>query len=287
MVGRFSAGALLALAAITGPVSARSTIDFDDGDVGNWAGSDSGPRLPGYLQCVPYARQVSGIQIYGDARTWWNQAEGRYARGHTPRIGAVMAFRPYGAMRLGHVAAVSDILDSRTVLLRHANWSPINGRRGQIENDVRAIDVSPNNDWSQVRVWYAPIQALGGTSWPVEGFIYNRKPDGSTPLQSGGPAQLVRAQPYKQLPGTDGLETVQLLSATSYTATTASRTPVIRAMSYKAPPAATAANDAQLVRATPYKTQPGQTQANQAARTDPRMAMGTDPIGDILARRSR
>ena len=30
-----------------------------------------------YLQCVPYARQVSGIQIYGDAWTWWDQAEGR------------------------------------------------------------------------------------------------------------------------------------------------------------------------------------------------------------------
>lgn len=283
MVGRFSAGALLALAAITGPVSARSTIDFDDGDVGSWAGSDSGPRLPGYLQCVPYARQVSGIQIYGDARTWWGQAEGRYARGHTPRIGAVMAFRPYGNMRLGHVAAVSDILDSRTVLLRHANWSPINGRRGQIENDVRAIDVSPNNDWSQVRVWYAPIQALGGTSWPVEGFIYNRKPDGSTPrLQDIGPSQLVRAQPYKQLPGTGGLETVQLLSATSYTPSAGSRAPVIRAMSYKAPPASAAAERVELVRATPYKVQPG-----QAVRSDGQMAMGSDPIGDILARRSR
>jgi surface antigen len=170
MVGRFKAGALLALAAVAGPVAARATIDYD-GD----AGGDSGSvRLPPYLQCVPYARQVSGIRIYGDAHTWWDQAEGRYARGHRPRIGAVMAFRPYGNMRLGHVAAVSRILDSRTVLLKHANWSPINGRRGQIEDDVRAIDVSPDNDWSEVRVWYAPIGAMGGTHWPLDGFIYNR-----------------------------------------------------------------------------------------------------------------
>lgn len=133
---------------------------------------DSGADAQPYLQCVPYARQVSGIQIYGDAWTWWNQAAGRYARGHTPRVGAVMAFQPYGNMTLGHVAAVSAVIDSRTVLLRHANWSPIGGRRGQIENDVEAVDVSPYNDWSQVRVWYEPIQSLGATAWPVAGFIY-------------------------------------------------------------------------------------------------------------------
>lgn len=131
-------------------------------------------RLPPYLQCVPYARQVSGIAIYGDARTWWGQAAGRYERGDRPRVGAVMAFKPHGNMRLGHVAAVSRIIDSRTVLLRHANWSPINGRRGQIEDDVRAIDVSAVNDWSAVRVWYGPIEAIGSTAWPVAGFIYNR-----------------------------------------------------------------------------------------------------------------
>jgi hypothetical protein len=28
-----------------------------------------------------------------------------------------------------------------------------------------------------VRVWYAPIQGLGTTHWPLDGFIYNRKPD--------------------------------------------------------------------------------------------------------------
>lgn len=132
-------------------------------------------ELPAYLECVPYARQVSGIQIYGDAWTWWDQAEGRYARGRSPKVGAVMHFQPHGNMRLGHVAAVSRVIDSRTVLLRHANWSPIEGRRGQVEDDVRAIDVSAANDWSEVRVWYAPLGDLGTTAWPVSGFIY---PDG-------------------------------------------------------------------------------------------------------------
>jgi len=157
------AGLLVALCA---PALADTIVD---GDRVLGGGSSN---LPPYLQCVPYARTVSGISIYGDARTWWDQAEGRYARGYRPRVGAVMTFKPYGRMELGHVAAVSRIINSRTVLLRHANWSPINGRRGQIEDNVEAVDVSPDNDWSEVRVWFAPIEGLGSTHWPVQGFIY-------------------------------------------------------------------------------------------------------------------
>jgi surface antigen len=156
------------------------------------------PLAP-HLQCVPFAREVTGIQIYGDAFTWWSQAEGRYARGNAPRAGAVMAFRPHGSMKLGHVAAVSRVLDSRTVLLTHANWSPIEGRRGQIERDVRAVDVSQLNDWSEVRVWYGPINDLGTTVYPVEGFIYQeRSAPALAPLPPAQPprdviAEIIRA----------------------------------------------------------------------------------------------
>jgi surface antigen len=164
------AGAALAFLAV--PAGARVAL-VDDRATVTGGGSAS---LPPYLQCVPYARQVSGIKIFGDAHTWWGQAAGKYARGYTPKVGAVMAFRPSGNSRLGHVAAVSRIVDERTILIRHSNWSPINGRRGQIEDNVRVIDVSPANDWSAVRVWYAPIQSLGGGHWPVQGFIYPERP---------------------------------------------------------------------------------------------------------------
>ncbi|MEM6476880.1 MAG: CHAP domain-containing protein [Pseudomonadota bacterium] len=148
-----------------------------------------------YLQCVPYARQLSGVQIYGNANTWWGQAKGRYARGSTPRKGAVMVFKPHRNMRLGHVAYVSEVVDSRTVRLSHSNWSEINGRRGQIERNVPAIDVSPNNDWSEVRVWYHSIQAPGGTHWPLNGFIYNAKAgavaaEPAKPVIASGPTRL-------------------------------------------------------------------------------------------------
>jgi surface antigen len=126
------------------------------------------------LQCVPYARQISGIEIRGNALTWWGQAAGRYARGNTPQVGAVMAFKPTRAMRIGHVAMVSKIVSDREVLISHSNWSRINGRRGQIENNVRAIDVSEKGDWSKVRVWYAPLGDLGTSSYPLYGFIYNK-----------------------------------------------------------------------------------------------------------------
>jgi CHAP domain len=124
------------------------------------------------LQCVPYARALSGVEIRGDAHTWWGQADGKYDRGNAPKVGAVLAFPPHGKMRLGHVAAVRRVVDDRTIIISHANWSTIGGVRGHIEEDVRAVDVSDAGDWSRVRVWYTPNAALGSTQWPVHGFIY-------------------------------------------------------------------------------------------------------------------
>lgn len=121
-----------------------------------------------FLQCVTYAREVSGVEIRGNAYTWWGQAAGRYERGHEPRVGAVMAMPSFGGMRNGHVATVSKVLNDREVLLDHANWSS----PGMVERGVRAVDVSEKGDWSKVRVWHAGSHDLGLTSYPVSGFIY-------------------------------------------------------------------------------------------------------------------
>jgi hypothetical protein len=125
----------------------------------------------GALQCVPYARIVSGVAIRGDALTWWDQAAAQYKRGQKPKKGAVLAFRPAGPMTLGHVAVVSRVLDDRRVLIRHANWSV----PGAIEEDVLAIDVSDAGDWSQVRVWHSPTGQMGARTNPTFGFIYPAK----------------------------------------------------------------------------------------------------------------
>ena len=125
-----------------------------------------------YWQCVPFARLISGIQIFGDAWTWWTQAANKYETGFQPRAGAVLCFKPTQRMRLGHVAVVSQVLTDRVVQITHANWSPIEGSRGKVEKDVTVIDVSAGGDWSQVKVWYDPSRDLGGSTYSTHGFIY-------------------------------------------------------------------------------------------------------------------
>jgi surface antigen len=125
-----------------------------------------------YWECVPFARLMSGIQIFGDAHTWWQQAAGRYQTGYTPKAGAVLCFKPTGRMRMGHVAVVSQVLTDRIIQITHANWSMIEGDRGHVEKNVTVIDVSPAGDWSQVKVWNDPSRNLGTTVYPTYGFIY-------------------------------------------------------------------------------------------------------------------
>ncbi|MFI4934410.1 MAG: CHAP domain-containing protein [Caulobacterales bacterium] len=125
-----------------------------------------------YWQCVPFARLVSGIQIFGDAWTWWSQAAGKYQTGYVPKAGAVLCFKPTGRMRLGHVAVVSQVLTDRIIQITHANWSLIDGDRGHVEQNVTVVDVSPAGDWSQVKVWNDPSRNLGATVYPTYGFIY-------------------------------------------------------------------------------------------------------------------
>lgn len=128
-------------------------------------------------QCVTYARSVSDIEIRGNAHTWWASAAGRYERGSTPEAGSVMVLRPHGRMRLGHVAMVREVVNDRQIRLNHANWS----RRGMVESNVLAEDVSPNNDWSVVKVWHTPTGQLGITNYPVYGFIYSDEAEPAEP----------------------------------------------------------------------------------------------------------
>jgi surface antigen len=126
------------------------------------------------VQCAPFARMFSGIQLFGSAASWWNEAVGKYLRGNTPEVGSVLVFKAISGMRSGHVATVTQVVSERIIKITHANWSVINGHRGQVERDVTVVDASPSNDWSQVKVWFAPIGKVGNKAYPVNGFIYNR-----------------------------------------------------------------------------------------------------------------
>ncbi len=256
--------------------------------------NDETDALP-YQQCVPFARTASGIQLYGDALTWWDQAQGHYARGRQPKVGAVMSFRPYHAMALGHVATVSRIIDSRTVLLRHANWSPIDGRRGQVEMDVRAVDVSTDNDWSEVRVWYAPIGDLGTTRWPVNGFIYNQKPRGgegvllasTNPVPHRSPADTI-ADAAPARPARIDANFLTGITAERGTVTPRFATnPLFRSTPLRAQPVRSEPARSEPARSEPARSEP--VRAWLTAGPPQRATMATapllrdDPIGRIIA----
>lgn len=121
------------------------------------------------LECVIYARRISGISIRGDARTWWDQARNRFDRGQRPELGAVLAFKP-AYKSSGHVAVVTDVLAPRLVLVNHADWL----NRGRIHENTPVEDISKNGDWSAVRVWHTPSHSWGRRTYPTHGFIYAR-----------------------------------------------------------------------------------------------------------------
>lgn len=115
--------------------------------------------------CVAFARDVTGIQLDGNAASWWPHAEGRYERGQQPRVGSILVFKPYSGMRVGHVAVVSEVVGPREILVDQANWV-----RGRVTRAMAVFDASPHNDWTAVRVQF-------GGSWgtrqnPTFGFIY-------------------------------------------------------------------------------------------------------------------
>lgn len=120
------------------------------------------------LQCVPYARELSGVALRGDAWTWWKKADGRYAKGKTPRPGAVLVLSKTRRLTLGHLAVVAEVVDSRNIVVHQANW--LNG--GRIHRYTPVRDVSEKNDWSAVRVWYTPGNQMGSRTYAVYGFIY-------------------------------------------------------------------------------------------------------------------
>lgn len=146
------------------------------------AGCASRPILPPgtvgglpELACVPFARALSGVELRGDAWTWWAAAAGTYARTRTPAPGAVLVLARTGRLAQGHVAVVLRVVDRRTIRVAHANWGS-GADKGRVESDVPVTDVSAANDWSLVSVWYAPIGAMGATRYPALGFVLPPSP---------------------------------------------------------------------------------------------------------------
>jgi hypothetical protein len=127
------------------------------------------------LQCVPYARDHSGVNIHGDAYTWWDKAAGVYARGTSPIVGNVMVLNGYAGKHRAHVAVVRRIVDPRKILIDHANWLD----DGAVYVNDPVVDVSAENDWSVVKVWNIRSGSWGTKVYKVQGFISPNPANGS------------------------------------------------------------------------------------------------------------
>ncbi|MBN8906829.1 MAG: CHAP domain-containing protein [Rhodospirillales bacterium] len=143
------------------------------------------------ISCVPFARNVSGIQVTGNAWQWWDNAEGTYARGRIPEVGSVLAFRANGRMSLGHVAVVSKVINAREIEITHANWAS----RGGISRGVPVVDVSEANNWTAVRVGLARNSGDFGSVYPTYGFIYDRPDNGVLVAHNVRPAPTPELNP--------------------------------------------------------------------------------------------
>lgn len=168
MVG--SLNQLAAVAALSLSVAACATGPSDYYGDGGYGASVSGGRIIHQaqpLECVAYAREHSSIAIYGDAYTWWDQAAGHYGQTKEPTIGAVLVLDRYAGPYRAHLAVVRSVVSGREIRVDHANWLD----RGDIHLNDPVVDVSPANDWSQVRVFNLETDAWGGRVYDVRGFI--------------------------------------------------------------------------------------------------------------------
>jgi hypothetical protein len=128
------------------------------------------------IDSVAYARERSGIKLFGQPWRWWTEARGRYHRGQIPSVGAVMVFKRAGRSS-GHLAVVTHRVGYRDIIVDHANWRPRQpgaraARAAQVFHNTRVRDVSPANDWTQVQVWPAPDTEYGAEIYATAGFVY-------------------------------------------------------------------------------------------------------------------
>lgn len=141
------------------------------------------------IECVPFARALSGVRLSGNAADWWWKADGFYARSSTPEVGAVLVFDRSARLARGHLAVVSAQLSEREIWVTHANWV-----RDTIAANQPVIDVSAANDWTLVRVWWPPTGQLGVTAYPTEGFILPDQPISPDQLTAAVPRAIELAQ---------------------------------------------------------------------------------------------
>ena len=128
--------------------------------------------LPAPIQCVPFVRELSGVNLYGNAYTWWDSAlAAGYQRGNVPIPSSVLVLKKSNRLVNGHVAMVRNVVDPEHVELTHANWGHDEATRRLVHNAMPARDVSPRHDWTSVELFNEQA-GVWGQPYEAWGFIY-------------------------------------------------------------------------------------------------------------------
>lgn len=138
---------------------------------------------PSPRECAPFARDLTSVDLRGPAYLWWRESEGLYRHSQHPAIGALLVFRRTRRMPEGHVAVVSAVLSNREILVTQANWV-----HHRAQTDQPVLDVSPRNDWTEVRVWWEPAGTFGRETYPTYGFILPPRPPSRATILAAFPA---------------------------------------------------------------------------------------------------
>jgi hypothetical protein len=86
----------------------------------------------------------------------------------------------------------------REIRVDHANW-----QRDAIITNMAVLDVSPANDWTQLRFWNKDARVWGAV-YPASGFVYNvadlPAPSGATTTVSSSSGNVTHGTSQQTLP---------------------------------------------------------------------------------------
>jgi hypothetical protein len=91
--------------------------------------------------------------------------------GRTPAPGSVLVLQRTPRMTHGHLAVVTQIINTREIDVTHSNWGSDWSTRRYVYERHRVQDVSRNNDWTMVRFWNYHANTFG-FPYAANGFIY-------------------------------------------------------------------------------------------------------------------
>nr|WP_294525565.1 CHAP domain-containing protein [uncultured Rhodopila sp.] len=153
-------------------------------------GGGGGAPSPGQgrsaaVECAPFARALTGVDLTGAAADWWAEARGRYTRSQRPDTGSLLILRRSARLPSGHVAVVSQVVSRRQIMVTQANWV-----HHRVTEDQPVIDISTDGDWSAVRVWWPPSGQMGVTEYAAFGFIRPDHPAGHDRLIAAVPSAI-------------------------------------------------------------------------------------------------